>query len=188
MAPRAPWALVPRAATLSAPTSGHPCPALSYPPMPEGTGKQRWWPLCGDRSQGRAHPDGLKARVWREGEGSHGGGRVQLPTVLMAVAVALPRDRGRRKRKYRPGARARRVAAHRCPAAACTSHGLLHRKLEPARRLCLLPVSRPALPSTVRLTQFARRLESPGGAGGARPRHSGRWGPPLAGSTLSSAP
>lgn len=63
----------------------------------------------------------------------------KLPTVVMAVAAASPRDPDGRKRKCRPGARARRVSLLRCPAAACTSHGLLHGELEPARGLCLLP-------------------------------------------------
>lgn len=94
------------------------------------------------------------------GRGS-GGGRMQLPRTLEAVAAAAsPRDPGGRKRKCRPGALARRVSLRCCPGAPCSSHGLLHGELEPARGLCLLPVSRPALPPTAWLTPLSRRLQS----------------------------
>lgn len=152
------------------------------PPAPERTGRRRGWQRRGTGARAGPTPAGTRPGCGR----GRGDGRMQLPTVVMAVAAASPRDPDGRKRKCRPGARARRLSPRRFPAAACTSHGLLHGELEPARGLCLLPVSRPALPPTARLTPLARRLESSGGAGGARPRHCGRWGPPLAGSLPAS--
>lgn len=181
-APTAPGASAPRAATFTASTSGHPCPALRDPQRPRGQGG-------GVGSRGGEQEPGPGPPGRARGPGVGGGAAAaerKLPTVVMAVAAASPRDPDGRKRKCRPGARARRVSPLRCPAAACTSHGLLHGELEPARGLCLLPVRPPALPRAVRLTPLAHRLESSGGAGGARPRHCGRWGPPLAGSPSAS--
>lgn len=156
--PTAPGPSPPRAATLTTPTSGHPCPALPDPPTPEGTGRQQGWPPWGVGT--RAGP----TRAWE----GRGGGQVQPPTAVTAVAAASPRDPNGRKRKCLPGARARCVSPRRWLAATCTSYGLLHRELEPAWGLCLLPVSRPALPPTVWLIPLARRLESLSEAGRAR--------------------
>ena len=176
VAPTAPRASAPGATSLTDPTSAHPCPALGYPQRQRGQeGRKAGCPVAAGARAG-ATQAGTRPGC---GRGS-GVGPVQLPTVLRAVSEASPRDRGGRKRKCRLGARVRRVSLHRCPEAPGTSHGLLHGELEPARGICLLPVRRPALPPTAWLTRLARRLESRGGAGSARPCRSGLWGPPLA--------
>lgn len=120
------------------------------------------------------------------GRGS-GGSRMQLPRALQAVAAASPRDPGGRKRKCRPRALAGRESLQCCPAAPCTSHGLLHGELEPARGLCLLPVSRPALPPTHGLAYPALPPARVGAEPAARDPVTRRWGPPLAGSPPASA-
>lgn len=183
-APTAPRASAPGAATLIAPTSGHPCPAL-----------------CTLNARGDRKEAGLAAVSGQEpepgpprralgpgvGGGAAAAAECSCPERSQAVAAASPRDPGGRKRKCRPGALARRESLRCCPAAPCTSHGLLHGELEPARGLCLLPVSRPALPPTHGLAYPAVPPALVGAEPAARDPVTRRWGPPLAGSPPASA-
>lgn len=134
-------------------------PPMSRPVHPQcPRGQEEGGAGCRAGAATRARPPEAGTRPGC-GRGS-GGSRMQLPRTLKAVAAVSPRDAGGRKRKCRPGALGRRVFLQRCPAAPCTSHGLLHGELEPARGLCLLSVSRPASPPTAWLTPLSRRLES----------------------------
>lgn len=116
------------------------------------------------------------------GRGS-GGSRMLLPRTLKAAAAASPRDPGGRKRKWRPGALARRVSPSVLP------RSPLHQPWTATRRTGTrsgtLPfIGEPSRSPTHGLAYPALPPAPVGAEPAARDPVTRRRGPPLAGSPL----